>query len=263
VVYIGTINIHHFSVGKLMLENHKHVLMEKPMTLNLKQTKELIKIARRNKCFLMEAIWSRFFPAYISLRDQLKKKVIGDVTHVTSCFGFSLLDVERLIKKSFGGGTILDLGIYTLNAVSTVYNGEKPVKIAAVGHLNEDGVDIAVACSLLFSNNRTAQINTSAIAVLPNDMIITGTKGHIKIPQMWCPTSMEINGENHEFPLPDTILPCNFNNSSGLRYEAMEVRKCIKNGALESSIMPLKDSVTLAEIMDEIRHQLGVVFDED
>ncbi|KFM81497.1 Trans-1,2-dihydrobenzene-1,2-diol dehydrogenase, partial [Stegodyphus mimosarum] len=264
VAYVGTINSEHFRVGKMMLENGKHVLMEKPMTLNAKQTKALIDIARKNKCFLMEAIWSRFIPSYRFLIDYLKKGNIGEIVHVYSNFGIPVLTVERITKKSLGGGTILDLGIYTLNAVTMIYNGEKPKKIAAVGHLNDNGVDIAMATSLLYSNNRTATVSTNAIAELPGDITITGTKGRVKVPKhMWCPVIIETPEKTYEFPLPDTKTPCNFINSSGLRYEAIEVRECLKKGALESSIMPLDDSVTLAEIMDEIRRQIGVVYDVD
>ena len=69
----------------------------------------------------------------------LKDKTVGDVVHVYANFGKDLTDVQRLMKRSEGGGGILDLGIYTLNAVTMVYGGEKPEKIAAVGHLNDDG----------------------------------------------------------------------------------------------------------------------------
>lgn len=264
VVYIGTINSQHFPVGKLMLEHGKHVLMEKPMTLNSKQTKSLIQLAKKNKCFLMEAIWSRFLPSYQHLMKLLRDNAIGDVVHVNANFGIMIAHIDRIAKKAQGGGTLLDLGIYALNAVTMVYNGEKPEKIAAVGHLNEDGVDIAMSASLLYKNKRIAQVATSGIAEYPNDMVITGSKGRIKIPsEMWCATTIQTENETFNFPLPDTILPCNFTNSSGLRYEAIEVRKCLKAGLLESSVMPLRDSETLAEIMDEIRHQIGFVFDED
>lgn len=264
VIYIGTINTQHFPVGKLMLENNKHLLMEKPMTLNLKQTRELIAIAKKNKCFLMEAIWSRFLPSYKHLMELLQNRNIGDIIHVNANFGLPLMEVERLMKNSIGGGTILDLGIYALNAVNMIYNGEKPEKIAAVGHLNEEGVDISMSSSLLFSNKRTAQVTTNAMTNLPCDVVITGTKGHIRIPNpMWCATTIETPSETLNFSFPDTVLPCNFTNSSGLRYEAMEVRKCINEGALESTVMPLKDSETLAEMMDEIRRQIGVKYAED
>lgn len=70
----------------------------------------------------------------------LKNKIIGDIVHVSGTFGIPVLDVERLMKKSQGGGTLLDLGIYPLNLITMIYNGEKPQTIAAVGHLNDDGI---------------------------------------------------------------------------------------------------------------------------
>ncbi|XP_055947268.1 trans-1,2-dihydrobenzene-1,2-diol dehydrogenase-like isoform X3 [Argiope bruennichi] len=264
VVYIGTVASHHFAVGKLMLENGKHVLMEKPFALNLKQAKMLIEIARRENRFLMEAVWSRFFPAYKLLMELIEKGTIGDVVHVNVKFGLPLLSVQRVMSKAVGGGTILDLGIYTINAVTMIYKGEKPKKIAAVGHLNDDGVDITMNSSLLYSNNRTANIASNALAEFPNDLVITGTKGHIRIPNpFWCPTTVITDENKYEFPLPETINPCNFTNSSGLRFEAMEVRECLKKGALESEIMPLMDTEIMTAISDEIRHQLGVVYDVD
>ncbi|KFM68063.1 Trans-1,2-dihydrobenzene-1,2-diol dehydrogenase, partial [Stegodyphus mimosarum] len=94
---------------------------------------------------------------------------------------------------------------------------------------------------------------------MANDMTITGTKGCVKLPKnMWCPVIVETPEKTYEFPLPDTKAPCNYIHSSGLRYEAIEVRECLKKGVLESSIMPLEDSIKLAEIMDEIRQQIGV-----
>ncbi|KAF8797317.1 Trans-1 like protein [Argiope bruennichi] len=181
VVYIGTVASHHFAVGKLMLENGKHVLMEKPFALNLKQAKMLIEIARRENRFLMEAVWSRFFPAYKLLMELIEKGTIGDVVHVNVKFG----------------------------------------------------VDITMNSSLLYSNNRTANIASNALAEFPNDLVITGTKGHIRIPNpFWCPTTVITDENKYEFPLPETINPCNFTNSSGLRFEAMEVRECLKKGAL-------------------------------
>lgn len=69
----------------------------------------------------------------------LQDKIIGDVLHVSINFGKDLSGVERVLKKSQGGGALLDVGIYTMNAVTMIYDGEKPEKIAAVGHTNEEG----------------------------------------------------------------------------------------------------------------------------
>lgn len=97
VVYVGTLNPQHLEVATLMLENGKHVLVEKPLCLNEKQAHKLITYAERKKLFLMEAIWSRFFPSYQYARKQIENGALGDIKSVEVEFGFGGLDdVDRL-----------------------------------------------------------------------------------------------------------------------------------------------------------------------
>jgi dihydrodiol dehydrogenase / D-xylose 1-dehydrogenase (NADP) len=96
VVYIGAINTLHLDIGKLMLNNGKHVLCEKPLTVNLRQTKELIDLAKEKQLFCMEAVWSRCFPAYEALKKELEAGTLGEVLHVTASFGCVIEDVDRL-----------------------------------------------------------------------------------------------------------------------------------------------------------------------
>lgn len=96
VVYIGNLNTQHFEVAMEMLTEGKHVLCEKPLCLNEKQARKLITYAERKKLFLMEAIWSRFFPSYQYVKKQIDSGVLGDIKQVTVEFGF-YLDSERLL----------------------------------------------------------------------------------------------------------------------------------------------------------------------
>lgn len=96
VVYIGTLNPQHFEVAKLMLESGKHVLVEKPLTLNEKYSRELVKLAEHKGLFLLEAIWSRFLPSYQYIRELLKNGTLGDIISVDAEFGFEIESVERL-----------------------------------------------------------------------------------------------------------------------------------------------------------------------
>lgn len=97
IVYIGNINMQHYSTAKLFLEHGKHVLCEKPLTINEKQTTRLVEIAREKKLFLMEGVWSRFFPAYQKLREIIDSGEIGDVLYCSVQFGVPLQHVERLM----------------------------------------------------------------------------------------------------------------------------------------------------------------------
>lgn len=69
-------------MGKLALDHGKHVLCEKPLCMNVKETVELLNYARSKKLFFMEAIWSRFFPAYLKLKEEIDNGTIGEVLQV-------------------------------------------------------------------------------------------------------------------------------------------------------------------------------------
>lgn len=265
VVYIGNLNVFHYPLGKLMLQNGKHVLLEKPLCINLRETKELLDLAKQKKVFLMEAVWSRFLPAYEHLMKEVKAGSIGDVLCVNVTFGIPIADVDRIKLKDLGGGTLLDIGIYCLSAILMVYENEAPEKVVAVGHLNEQGVDESLSVSLQFSNGRLANMMTSCRVDLPCDLVVVGTKGTLKLPNpMWCSTKVCHGAGHHvDFPLPPTVLPCNFTNSSGLRFEAVEVRRCLNEGLLESPRMSHAHSELFYTIMDDIRRQVGVVYPQD
>ncbi|KAI1294787.1 Trans-1,2-dihydrobenzene-1,2-diol dehydrogenase [Halotydeus destructor] len=267
VVYIGSINTQHFALARMMLENGKHVLVEKPMTLNLNQTMELLEFAAEQQLFIMEALWSRFLPSTLFAMDQLHvKKAIGDVTHVAVTCGSNLDSFERVAKKELGGSTVLDLGVYCINAILMAFHNEKPSDIKAIGYLNDDGVDTTVSAVLKFTNGVSGSLTTHAKVNLPNEATITGTEGTLVIKKpMWCSEAVVVNGVQHDFPFSEQG-PVKFNfgqNSLGLRYQANEVRNCLNEGLLESPAMSHAHSRLIASIEDELRHQVGCVFPED
>ncbi|XP_008308603.1 trans-1,2-dihydrobenzene-1,2-diol dehydrogenase [Cynoglossus semilaevis] len=264
VVYIGVIHPYHLSTCLLFTNAKKNVLCEKPLAMNSKEVKEILSSARRNDVFLMEAIWTRFFPASVEIRRLLAHGEVGEVQMVKAEFGVPLMDVQRSVKKELGGGTILDLGIYCLQFICMVYNGEKPECIQAMGVCQETGVDETVVVTLKFSYNRMAVFTCSSKIQLQNEASITGTKGTIRVPaHMWCPTSLVVNGVETQYPLPEPYLPLNFICSTGMRYEADEVRQCLLKGLKESAVMSHADSLLLAEVEDGIRRQVGVVYEQD
>ncbi|XP_073320828.1 trans-1,2-dihydrobenzene-1,2-diol dehydrogenase [Pagrus major] len=264
VVYIGVIHPYHLSTCLLFMNAKKNVLCEKPLAMNTKEVKQALASAKMNDVFFMEAVWTRFFPASVEIRRLLAQGEIGEVKMVRSEFGLPLHDVARAVQKELGGGAILDLGVYCLQFTCMVYNGEKPESIQATGICLETGVDDTDVVTLKFSNNRMAVFTTSLDVTLPNEAVIVGTKGTIRIPEhMWCPTTLVVNGKETQYPVPEPHLPLNFTNSTGMRYEAEEVRQCLLKGLKESAVMSHADSVLLAEVEDEIRRQIGVVYSQD
>ena len=273
VVYIGTIHVTHLGIAMKVLEAGKPVLCEKPMTMNPQDTKTMIDKAREKSLFLMEGTWMCFFPAIVEMRRMIAEGDIGEVRFIRANFSFRMptevLETKgRHIDPELGGGSVLALGTYPISFATMIFGGERPEKIYAQGTLLSTGVDGTAVITLTYSGGRIAQLCCSISFDMACDAVVCGTKGELRLPPpFWCPTKLELpkgvykkDSVSKEFPLPEPYLPTNFLNSTGLHYEAEEVYKCIKGGKKESSVMPLEQSLIVAEIAEEIMKQIGVIY---
>lgn len=280
VVYVGAINTVHLPIAKAMLEAGKNVLCEKPLCMNVKETMELVELARSKGLFLMEAVWSRFIPAYDALRKELAEGTIGEVLQVLVTFG-QVIDAPRMHRKDLGGGTVLDLGIYCIQLASLVFGGARPEKVVAGGHLGKGGVDESTSATILYKDGKTATLLTHSRVALPCEALIVGTGGTMKLPfPMWTATQLEttttkkvvgVNNISVETPavVQKFSLPTgakhkfNFKNSENFAHEASHVRECLLAGMTESPLVSLDETLVMAEIMESIRKQVGVVYPMD
>jgi len=265
VLYIGSIHPQHFPLGKLALENGKHVLCEKPLCMNVKETKALVELAQSKGLFLMEAIWSRFLPVYIRLKEEIDKGTIGEVLQVFASFSVEIAEIDRAKLKELGGGGILDIGIYCVQFALWVFDGERPTKIISGGHLNAHGVDECCSTTLIFEGGRTATLICHTRVTMENQAIAVGSKGTLKLEvPFWSSTKLTLpSGEQVDFPLPVADKTTNFINSMGLHYQCHEVARCINAGLKESPILSHQDTLLIAEIMESMRKQIGVVYLQD
>ncbi|XP_059480446.1 trans-1,2-dihydrobenzene-1,2-diol dehydrogenase-like [Neocloeon triangulifer] len=265
VIYIGNVNCDHFSVGMLMINNNKHVLIEKPLTVNKRQSTELINAAKAKKVFLMEAVWSRFTPAYNKIREDIANNVIGEPINLNVTFGVPIMGKERLKLRDLGGGCILDIGIYCLQLCTMIYGVGAPIKVAATGTVSvNEGVDESCGVVLLYEGGKMATLTINGKVLLQNDAYITGEKGTIKVCNpFWTPTRVESPSGVLEVELPNAANKFNFTNSVQLRHQAQEVRRCILAGELESKTMSHEDSLAIASLEDQLRRILGVQYAAD
>jgi predicted dehydrogenase len=251
VIYIATPHSHHAWLTIAALDAGKHVLCEKPFALNAHEARAMVDASRRNDRFLMEAIWSRFLPAYVRLMDVLAEGRIGDPLMVEADFGFRMpvIPTHRLFDSALGGGALLDLGIYPLQLCSLVFGA--PERVAAVGHIGETAVDEVVAAVLHHRDGGIGVVKAATRVGLSCTARISGTDGNIEIPAfMHCPQQLVVNGE---------CIDGSYQ-GEGLRFQVEEVQRCLEAGARESSVVPLAESIQLAETMDDIRRQIGVVY---
>jgi len=245
-IYVATPHPFHLENSKLALSAGKAVLCEKPLTMSGEQSRELVNFARSNQTFLMEAMWSRFLPHMFKLRELLRAGVLGEIVLLTADHGqwFKKNPEHRLFSPELGGGAILDLGVYPISFASMVLG--KPSVI--VGHASKafTGVDGNASIIFGYENGAHALLNTTSLAVTQTAATINGTEARIEIDRgFFVPTKMRLisrKGEIEEFSF-DT-------QGGGLQYQAIEVARCIESGALESSIMPLDESIAIADYMD-------------
>ncbi|CAE1171556.1 DHDH [Acanthosepion pharaonis] len=263
IVYIGVVSFEHCRLSIMMLNNGKHVLCEKPVTLNLKELEKVLKVAKDKQLFFMEALWSRFFPAYEKVRNAMDSKSLGEVRYVQAEFCLPVFNCEQVKKRELGGGGLLYIGIYAIQWALLAFK-EKPDKIFAVGHLHETGVDQSATIIFKYKGGQMANLTYNTEIQSECTASICGTKGRIQLPYpFWAPTKVTINEEEMEFPLSSGEFKFNLVNSAGLSYEAECVRKCIEKGQLECPLFPHSESITIMTIMDEVRRQLGVKYDVD
>ncbi len=256
-VYVATPHTYHKANTLLCLNNGKHVLCEKPFAVNTAEAQEMVDFAREKNLFLMDAVWTRFFPVMVKLREMLAEGVIGDVMLVQADFGFRMSQVmpeHRLFNPDLAGGALLDVGIYPVQFASMVY-GKQPTNITSQVTLGETGVDELSVSVFKYSDYEMATITTAIRLNTPHEARILGSNGMISIPDWWHPTEMTVNvaGQDAETHVLDI-------DGNGYNYEAIEVGRCIREGLTESDVMPLDETLAIMGTMDMMRQQWGLTY---
>ena len=256
VVYVATPHPMHRDNSILCLEAGKAVLCEKSFTVNAAMADDVIAVARERGLFLMEAMWTRFLPAVVKVRQWLREGAIGDVRMVQADFGFrSGLNPEgRLFDPELGGGALLDVGIYAISFASMVL-GPHPEAVESTAEIGTTGVDEQSAFLLRYGGGEIAVLSCGVRTSIPVEARIIGTEGRILLhaPFYRGTTVTLTSGENEtqlDFPLE----------GNGYNYQAMAVGECLRAGKLESETMPLDETRAIVALMDRIRAQWGLKY---
>jgi predicted dehydrogenase len=256
VVYIATPHHLHYENTRQCLDAGKHVLCEKPLTVNASESERLIALAKEKQLFLMEAMWTYFLPIYKVVRRWLDSREIGEVTLMTSTFGFTPTRDEdgRLFNPELAGGTLLDIGIYNL-AVSRWVMRQEVQSFDVRGLVGSTGVDELVTGTLEFDNNVISQFSCTFLSNTLNDFMIYGTRGHIRIhPNFWGATKATLVTGRDEKTVNQPLR------STGFEFEIEEVGRCLRAGLIESPVMTHEQSLASMRLMDAMRESLGVTY---
>jgi predicted dehydrogenase len=198
----------------------------------------------------MEAMWTRFLPSYLRLRELVGQGAIGRVVSVEAEVGFAApFDPEhRLYRRDLGGGALLDIGTYPLQLALLLLG--RPTEVRATASLGPTGVDHDTTVDLAFEG-ATARLRCSIVADLPGTSSVVGERGRIDLAApVWAPESLVVDGTRVELPLF----------GDGFTHQVAEVHRCLLAGELESPGMSWDDSLLLAETLDEVRSLIGVSY---
>ncbi|RKU21765.1 dehydrogenase [Candidatus Poribacteria bacterium] len=258
VIYVATPHPFHKECAILCLEAGKAVLCEKPLTVDADQAEKMIACAREHKQFLMEAMWTRFIPVMVKVREWLADGAIGEPRMLTADFGnWVELSTEnlkgRLFTPELAGGALLDIGVYTISLASMVFG--TPAEITSLAHIGETGVDERAAILLGYEAGQIASLSCAITTRTSQDARIFGTKGAIHIPNFARATSatLEVPGkEPQQIEIPFI--------ENGFEYQAIEVINCLRASELESDVMPLDESLSIIKTMDVARAQWGLEY---
>jgi predicted dehydrogenase len=254
VVYVATPHPGHHAAALLAIEAGKAVLVEKPFTMDAAEARSLVAAARARDVFLMEAMWARFVPWAVRLRELLADGTLGEIRQVIADHGqwFPQDAAHRLFAPDLGGGALLDLGVYPVSFASMVLGS--PAAVTAVSDPAFTGVDATTSILLQYAGGAHAVLTATLTAPGPTTAAVVGTDARVQVDgPFYTPAGFTLtrrDGTSERFDHPVA--------GRGLRFEAAEVIACLREGRLESDVMPLDETVAIMATLDEVRRQVGL-----
>jgi len=256
-IYVATPHPMHHANTRLALEGGKHVLIEKPLTINAGEAQDLVDLAASKGLVLLEAMWARFLPHMIRIREIIASGELGEIRSVVADHTQDLPDdpKHRLNDLALGGGALLDLGIYPVSFVYDILG--KPDGIVAKARMKETGADGTVATIFTYANGAIGMTLSASDTAGRNIATIHGTDGRIEIDKVWyTPTSFRW------YKGKDEVAEDYKSNveGRGMQYQAAELERLVAEGKIAGDMLPPQQSADIMAVLDEIRSQIGLKY---
>ena len=255
IIYIATPHPHHVAAAKLALNAGKHILVEKPFTINAREATEIVALAKAKNLVVLEAMWTRFLPHMRRIREIVAAGTIGEIRSLIADHTQKLPEdpKHRLNDLALGGGALLDLAIYPISFAWDMLG--KPLTIQASAAFKATGADAQVATIFHYASGAIATTLSSSDSAGSNRASLVGTKGRIEIDHVWySPTSFQVYDNSN-------ALIENFDGAvegRGMQFQADEAERLIALGLTSGDIMPPAQSVAIMQTLDEVRAMIGL-----
>jgi len=255
IVYVATPHPAHADNAILALEHGKHVLVEKPFTLNAAEAARVRDVAAANGLLAMEAMWTRYLPHMARIRELLAEGALGDVRAVTADHTQSISTdpAHRLNALELGGGALLDLGIYPVSFAWDMLGA--PTTVIAAARLSETRADAEVATIFTHASGALSTTISAARSAGPNTAHVIGTDARIDIDRVW------YSATSFRVTRPDGTVVEDYVSQidgRGMQYQALAAERILAEGRTDSDILPIDETVAIMATLDEIRTQIGV-----
>ena len=257
IIYVATPHPMHHAAARLVLENGKHALVEKAFTVNRAEAEDLQNLAAEKGLLVMEAMWTRYLPHMIRIRELIADGALGEIRAVTADHTQLITSdpAHRLNALELGGGALLDLGIYPISFIWDILGAAETIK--AVARLGDTGADAEDATVMTHAGGAVSTSLSSSRAAGPNAASVIGTDARIDIDRVWyTPTSFRVVG-------PDGTVRESYVSEvegRGMQYQAFAAEGAVAAGDVAGALLPLPiaESAAIMGALDEIRAQIGV-----
>ncbi len=270
-VYIATLHPFHLEWIVKSVQAGKHVLCEKPITMNLREAKRAKAQADEHRCLLREAFMYRHHPQTQKVVDLVESGVIGKVRMIEAnfCYHSDMGPESRLIAKALGGGAILDIGCYGMSFCRLIAGRAKdrlfaePMELQALGHLDPQAkTDLWTTATMRFEGDIVAKASAALRVEMPNVANVYGEKGRITVTEPWhCHGELRVEsngGEVLETVPADTARPL-------FCYEIESFTHEMRGQPVGAKEVAMRYDDTLGNMkaLDRWRTEIGLAYEAD
>lgn len=258
LVYVATPHSRHFEDMKLCIEHGKPVVCEKSFTLNAAEAREIAKLSSEKGVYTAEAIWTRYMPSRKLIDEVIAGGEIGEVDMLTANLSYPITDKPRILDPDLAGGALLDVGVYGINFAIMCF-GDDIESIDSTVRMTDTGVDGRETITIRYRDGRLANLTHGVFTRGDRKGILYGSKGYAIIENINNPQSITLYDIEDKL-IRSIDIPKQI---SGYEYEFIEAAERIGSKETESISMPLKDTIRVMEIMDQIRAKWGLVYPKE
>jgi len=257
VIYVASPHAMHLAHVRLAFEAGKHVLCEKPVTVHLAEAQEMVALAGRHGRFLMEAMWTACHPVVLALRDGIAAGRFGSPRHLHAELGarFEGPPESRIFDPDLGASVLLDIGIYPLTFAHLMLGAAEELSALAV--LSELGYDADVAITGRYPGGALATMAATMTSWSSRTASIATDLGRIDVPDSFHHPAYAvftpIDGEPVRIEAAEPVIGRGYGN------EIAEVGRCLREGLLESPLVPHAQTLLIMRQLEQLRRMVGAV----